>query len=120
MHLYYDPRTVNCRKVVAGFKLMDVDFESENVDYFAQGQKEPEYLAINPNGALPALTDGDLTLWESNAILQYGADKVGAESAYPKDLGHAGRRQSLAPVGSERLVPDLLRLSGGERGQAAP
>ena len=86
MKLYYDPRTVNCRKVVAGFKLMDVDFESENVDYFAQGQKEPEYLAINPNGALPALTDGALTLWESNAILQYAADKAGAESAYPKDL----------------------------------
>ena len=86
MKLYYDPRTVNCRKVVAGFKLMDVDFESANVDYFAQGQKEPEYLAINPNGALPALTDGGLVLWESNAILQYGADKAGAESAYPRDL----------------------------------
>ena len=42
MKLYYDPRTVNCRKVVAGFKLMDVEFESENVDYFTQGQKAPD------------------------------------------------------------------------------
>ncbi len=86
MKLYYDPRTVNCRKVLAGFGLMDVAFESENIDYFAQGQKAPEFMAINPNGALPALTDGDLKLWESNAILQYGADKVGASSAYPQDL----------------------------------
>lgn len=86
MRLYYDPRTVNCRKVIAGFGLMGVQFETANVDYFAQGHKEPEYLAINPNGALPALVDGDLELWESNAILQYAADRTGAEAAYPKDL----------------------------------
>ena len=86
MKLYYDPRTVNCRKVVAGFRHMGVEFESEDVNYFEQGQKAPEFLAINPNGALPALVDGDLKLWESNAILQYAADKVGADSAYPKDL----------------------------------
>ena len=41
---------------------------------------------INPNGALPALVDRDLKLWESNAILQYAADKVGASAAYPQDL----------------------------------
>ncbi|MFP6746315.1 MAG: glutathione S-transferase family protein [Alphaproteobacteria bacterium] len=86
MKLYYDPRTVNCRKVLAGFKLMDIDFETEDIDYFAQGQQSPEYMAINPNASLPALTDGDLKLWESNAILQYGADKAGAASAYPADL----------------------------------
>jgi len=86
MKLYYDPRTVNCRKVVAGFQLMGADFESEDIDYFTQGQQAPEYVAINPNAALPALVDGDLKLWESNAILQYAADKVGASSAYPQDL----------------------------------
>ncbi len=86
MELYIDPRTVNCRKVLAGFTLMGVDYETENVDFSSQGHKTPEYLAINPNGMLPALTDGDLKLWESNAILQYGADKAGASSAYPKDL----------------------------------
>jgi len=86
MKLYYDPRTVNCRKVVAGFQLMGADFESENIDYFTQGQQAPEYVAINPNAALPALVDGDLKLWESNAILQYAADKVDASSAYPQDL----------------------------------
>ncbi len=86
MKLYYDPRTVNCRKVVAGFKHMGVAFDSVDVDYFAQGQQSPDYMAINPNAALPALVDGDLKLWESNAILQYGADKVGAEAAYPSDL----------------------------------
>jgi glutathione S-transferase len=86
MKLYYDPRTVNCRKVVAGFKLMGIDFETADIDYFAQGHLAPEYMAINPNASLPALVDGDLKLWESNAILQYAADKAGAASAYPADL----------------------------------
>jgi glutathione S-transferase len=86
MQLYFDPRTVNCRKVVAGFQLMGIDYETMDIDYFAQGQQAPEYIAINPNAALPALVDGDLKLWESNAILQYGADKAGAASAYPADL----------------------------------
>jgi glutathione S-transferase len=85
MKLYYDPITVNCRKVAAAFNLMGVSFEKAHVDYFAGAQKSPEYLEINPNASLPALVDGDLTLWESNAILQYVADKNGASAVYPKD-----------------------------------
>lgn len=86
MKLYADPITVNCRKVLAGFDLLGTKFEMVKVDYFSGEQKSPAYLAINPNASIPALVDGDLTLWESNAILQYAADKAGAESAYPKDL----------------------------------
>ena len=85
MKLYYDPITVNCRKVVAGFDLLGTEYEPVKVDYFAQGHKQPEFLAINPNGELPALVDGDLALWESNAILTYAAERGGPTSAYPKD-----------------------------------
>ena len=85
MKLYYDPITVNCRKVAAGFNLMGVSFEKSHVDYFSGGQKAPEYLKINPNAALPALVDGDFTLWESNAILQYAADKNEAFDYYPRE-----------------------------------
>ncbi len=34
----------------------------------------PEYLAMNPNRLVPTIEDGDLALWESNAILRYLAD----------------------------------------------
>ena len=85
MKLYYDPITVNCRKVAAGFGLMGAPFEEEHVDYFNGGHKAPEYMAINPNAALPALVDGDFKLWESNAILQYVADKNEAFAYYPRE-----------------------------------
>jgi len=86
MKLYFDPISVNCRKVLAGFGLMGVDYEPVHVDYFKAEQKTPEYLKINPNGAIPALVDGDMKLWESNAILQYAADKKEAFAYYPREL----------------------------------
>jgi glutathione S-transferase len=48
--------------------------------------RSPNFLAINPNGAVPAVVDGDLALSESNAILQYAADLTGSEKHYPRNL----------------------------------
>ena len=86
MKVYADPITVNCRKVLAGLDFLGVPFERVHVDYFTGQHKEAAYLALNPNASVPTLTDGDFVLWESNAILQYAADKAGNDSAYPKDL----------------------------------
>ena len=37
---------------------------------------DPDYLAMNPNGLVPCLKDGDLVLWESNAIVRYLATGI--------------------------------------------
>lgn len=47
--------------------------------------QEPDFLAINPNGRVPALTDGGVALFESLAINSYVAKKAGGALA-PKDL----------------------------------
>lgn len=86
MQVYADPITVNCRKVLAGLDFLGAPFERVHVDYFKGEQKEPAYTALNPNASVPAMRDGDFVLWESNAILQYAADKLGRDSAYPRDL----------------------------------
>jgi glutathione S-transferase len=86
MKIYADPITVNCRKVLAGLDFLNAPFERVHVDYFKGEHKEPAYLAVNPNASVPALRDGDFVLWESNAMLQYAADKHDRDSAYPKDL----------------------------------
>jgi glutathione S-transferase len=85
MKLYYDPITVNSRKVAAGFALMNINCDISRIDYFSAGHKTPAYLEINPNGLLPALVDADFKLWESNAILQYAADRAGAADYYPRE-----------------------------------
>ena len=86
MKIFADPITVNCRKVLAGLDLMKVPFEHEHIDYFKGEHKTEAYMAINPNACLPALVDGDLVLWESNAILAYAAEKVGDKVTYPDAL----------------------------------
>lgn len=85
MKLYADPITVNCRKVMAGLDFIGAPYERVHVDYFKSEQKSPEYSRLNPNQSLPTLVDGDLVLWESNAILQYAADKMNNTSAYSLD-----------------------------------
>jgi glutathione S-transferase len=86
LQVYLDPCTVNSRKVLAGLDLLGTEHEVTHIDYFAGAHKTPEYLAINPNGAVPAAMDGEFSLSESNAILQYAADLSGLDTYYPKDL----------------------------------
>lgn len=85
MQVHADPITVNCRKVLAGLDFLGAPFERVHVDYFTGQHKSPAYTALNPNQSLPTLVDGNLVLWESNAILQYVADKVNNTSAYSLD-----------------------------------
>ena len=85
MKLYADPISVNCRKVLAGFDLLGVKAEKVHIDYFKSEQKEKAYTALNPNQSMPTLVDDDLVLWESNAILQYAADKANNAQAYSLD-----------------------------------
>jgi glutathione S-transferase len=56
------------------------------VNYFTGEHKSPDYLKINPNGTVPSAIDGDCTITESNAILQYAADHSDNQQFYPKDL----------------------------------
>lgn len=86
MEILADPITVNCRKVLAGLKMIGTDFTLTKVDYFQGEQKSADYLAINPMATLPAMRDGELILTESNAILQYAADKASNTNAYPTEL----------------------------------
>jgi glutathione S-transferase len=49
------------------------------------GNRDPEYLALNPNGTLPTLVDGDFVLWESNTIVRYLAESYGGPPWLPAD-----------------------------------
>ncbi|WP_337188534.1 glutathione S-transferase family protein [Phenylobacterium sp.] len=85
MRLYYDPLSTSSRPILMFAEEHAVPLELELVSLIEGAQKAPAYLALNPNGTIPLLEDGDLQLIESSAILKYLADKVGSP-AYPLDL----------------------------------
>ena len=75
MKLYHHPASPNSRKVLAVAKHLGVPLDLERVDIMKGEQQGAAFLAVNPNGMVPALVDGDLRLWESNAIMAYVAGK---------------------------------------------
>jgi glutathione S-transferase len=58
---------------------IEVVYEFVQLDMSVGEHLQPEYLAINPVGKVPAIEDGEFKLWESGAILLYLADKYGKE-----------------------------------------
>ena len=83
MRLYY-AETLSPRKACAVARYLRAPVESVPVDLGRGEQHQPAYLAINPNGKVPALTDGGRTLWEADAIMCYLADKAGSQ-LWPRD-----------------------------------
>ena len=77
--------TPNNRKVEAFIKHFDLDVEIHQVNFRERENRTEEFLAMNPMGKVPVLVDGDLNLWESNAILTYLATLFPATNALPTD-----------------------------------
>ena len=63
--------SVNVQKVL--WCLCELDLTYERIDAGMQFGRncDPAYLAMNPNGRVPTLVDGDFVLWESNSIMRY-------------------------------------------------
>jgi glutathione S-transferase len=83
MKLHTIPGSPNSRKVQAVIAHLNLDVEIE-AHPFAD-VRGPAFRAINPNALVPVLVDGAFLLWESNAIIQYLAEKAGDTALYPRD-----------------------------------
>lgn len=73
---YYHP-SPNPAKVALFLEEAGLPYEPVPVDTLKGEQFTPEFRAINPNSKTPAITDGDVTVFDSNAILLYLAEKTG-------------------------------------------
>ncbi len=85
--------SINVRKVLWALDELGLPYEREDWGLPLRDPKVPEFLALNPNGQVPVIRDGEVTLWESTAILIYIADRYGSGLLLPTD--HARRGLAL-------------------------
>ena len=85
MKLYHNPLSPNVRRVRLTAAVLGIELEEKVLDFSKGEHTHPEYLALNPNGAVPALVDGDFVLTESRAIMQYLASKKPESGLLPRD-----------------------------------
>ena len=79
IHLY-SAATPNGYKISIALEEMALPYTVHPVNLKAQEQKQPAFLAINPNGRIPAIVDrdeGNFAVFESGAIMIYLAEKTG-------------------------------------------
>jgi glutathione S-transferase len=84
--IYGRTNSVNVQKVL--WCLAELALPYTRIDAGLEHGKntEPWYLALNPNGRIPLLTDGSFSLWESNTIVRYLAGKHGVGVLCPASL----------------------------------
>ncbi|QXI22868.1 glutathione S-transferase [Pseudomonas iranensis] len=110
--LYNFPRSGHAHRVELMLSLLQLPTELIFVDLAKGEHKQPQYLAINSFGQVPAIDDNGVVLADSNAILVYLAQKYGNGRWLPADpvgAAHVQRWLSAA-AGSIAFGPAAARL----------
>ena len=92
LRFYYNAAP-NPMKVALFLEESGLDYDPVPIDGRAGDQHKPEFLAVNPNAKVPAIVDDGITVFDSNAILLYLAQKTG--KFLPEDTSEA-RAQLLS------------------------
>ena len=99
----YTAATPNGHKVSIALEELGLPYSVRIVDLSALEQREPWFLALNPNGRIPVIVDhdeDDFAVFESGAILLYLAEKT-------------GRLMPADPKGRSRVMQWLMFQMGG-------
>jgi len=78
--------SVNVQKAMWAIGELGLPHERIDVGGAFGKNREPAYLAMNPNGLVPTLEEDGFILWESNSIVRYLAAKYGPGKLEPSDL----------------------------------
>ena len=114
--------SVNVQKVLWALGELDLPFTRETVGGSFGGNHDADFLRMNPNGLIPVVQDGDVTMFESNAIVRYLAARYRAGLLRPEEpraLAAAEQwmdwQQSAFAPAVSTLFMNNVRLPRGKR-----
>lgn len=111
--LYYGSGSPYAWKIWLALEHKQLPYEFKLLSFDRNEHRSPEFLAINPRGKVPALTDGDLKLWESGAILEYLEDAYPERPLLPRDARARARVRRITAEADTYLYPLVRPLFQG-------
>lgn len=112
--LYRNPKSGHCHRVELMLSLLELPYETIDLDMQNGEHKKPDYLKISPFGLVPAIDDEGFTLSDSNAILVYLVHQYASESDWlPKDSKTASEVQRWLSIAADNIYsgPCSARLA---------
>ena len=85
----------NVQKVLWCCGEIGIPFERVDIGGPFGGNQDPEYLALNPNGLVPTVQDGELVLWESEHDLPLSRDYPSGRAAVSGGAGRPRARRAV-------------------------
>lgn len=119
LKLYHTPLSINSRRVWVALLEKGLDFETVEVDLGGE-QFQPEFLAMNPFHHIPVLVDGELTVIESFAILDYLEARYPTPALVPPQPEQIATVRMVQMVTLNELLPALTPLTQKMMGFAQP
>jgi glutathione S-transferase len=98
----------NVQKVLWLAGELGLHYEHVQVGGELGGLDTPEFRSLNPHGRIPVLQDGDLTVWESHAILRYLAARQGPGAFWPADPAARAETDGWMDWAQTALQPTFL------------
>ena len=108
--LYHWEPNANSGKPMLTLAEKGVAFESHYLDLLQFDQHRPEYLAINPQGTIPAMTHGSLVLTESTAMMEYVDEAFAGPRLMPADARDAWRVRWWMKFMDQWLAPSFSMI----------
>src|SRR5262245_65462598 len=103
----YGVRQSRAMRSLWALEELGVPYEHVPIDFVTEAKK-PEFKAINPNGKIPALVDGEVTLFESLAINLYLAKKYDKAGIQPATLEDEARAIQWSVWATTEIEPLLI------------
>jgi len=110
-------------RVRIALNLVGIPYTTRSVDLLSAGHRDPDYLAINPQGLVPTLTIDGMDLTQSLAIIEYLDETHPGHGLLPRNPRDRYRVRSLAyavamdihPICNMHVVSHVAQMMGNEQ-----